>query len=141
MRLLLLDDTPATLSDLHQAAIAAGFDKDREVIDLANIDAARELYKKEEIQVAVIDLHLGDGFEEAGIEFIAELHAAQPECRIIGFSVRYDNQAGVRALVNGASDYVSGRWKTIPWYALMVQRLSLSRELLKQREMEGAHKP
>jgi DNA-binding NarL/FixJ family response regulator len=117
------------LADFRRAALIAAFD-DSEIVCTDSLDKARSLCAAEAFDLAVIDLHLGPSLEETGIAFIGELHKQQPRCRIIGFSVHYDNQGGVRAMVNGASDYISGRWKTIPWFDLLVQTLQMERELI-----------
>src|SRR5260370_30139113 len=104
-----VDERPEQREDIRGAVAAGRLTGEAEYA--ATLEKDQELIQgPQPFDLAVIDIHLGDSLEEAGIEFIRELRARWANCKIIALSNPHDNQAGVRALAYGADDYVSGRW-------------------------------
>jgi DNA-binding response OmpR family regulator len=132
-KLLVLDDTREQRDDMRRAALKAGF-VDESIVEVASLeDARRQL--DEPFDLAVVDIHLGDGLEDAGIDFIKELHKHQPRCKIIAFTTRRENLAGVRALGYGAVDFVSGRWQSVSWTVLLAEKLGIYKALIEAPEL------
>ncbi|GGI28635.1 sigma-54-dependent transcriptional regulator [Pedobacter mendelii] len=72
------------------------------VFEAGSIDQARKFLKKN-IQVAIIDAGLPDG---DGIDFIVEIKKTSPHMEIIVFTGRASINDGIKAIKNGAFDYL-----------------------------------
>jgi DNA-binding response OmpR family regulator len=127
-KLLILDDEEWQREAIAKAALEAGFEKE-DVVTAKSPNDAIELLSHQTFDVAVVDLHLGNWLKEAGVDFIRTLHAAQPQCKIIALTTKLGNDAGVRALANGADDFI-GRWSTIDYQDLLVEKLEIYKALV-----------
>ena len=99
-RVLIVDDEPPIRRFLRTSLSAQGY----QVFEAEDGSSARDVLRKDAVDVLVLDLGLpgADGFEI--IKSIRESHSALP---IIVLSSRSDEAGKVRALDLGADDYVT----------------------------------
>ena len=100
-RVLILDDHPAiryalfeTLSSQPDLVISA---------QCASADEAFDAVAKEEPDVAVVDIALGDAH---GLDLVQRLHALYPDVRVVVFSMYDEAIYAERALRAGAMGYL-----------------------------------
>lgn len=74
-----------------------------EVTTTVSVAAAKQAIKKQDFQIALVDLGLPDG---SGVDVIAKLNQACPHCIIIVSSIFDDDQHLFSALRAGAKGYV-----------------------------------
>ncbi len=133
-RLLILDNTPRQLEVIRDLALGVGFAPDDIVIAETSEDAERRLravaeQREAPFQIAVVDIHLGDGLEDAGVQFIPTLLNSQHGCKVIALTMGCPDSDGVRAIAHGAADFISARWG-LPWYELLERKLSIFKALV-----------
>jgi CheY-like chemotaxis protein len=126
-RLLILDDTPEQQEQLVNAGRDAGFSANDIVVAGNTVEAATLIGQP--IDVAIVDLHLGGEFDDASLAFIKRLRTIFPKCWIIGFTTQLDNTVGALSIAYGANDFISGKWRTVPYFGLLVEKLSIFRAL------------
>lgn len=125
VRLLVISDAPDQRRDVVNAASEAGFDRDQ--IQVVQSWDEAETALREPFDLAVIDL----GFEywgrskDAGIQLIRSLHDLQPDCVILALTSQRGAEFGLRAMEEGAREFIYTEWKYISWYELLVERLRL----------------
>lgn len=132
-RLLVFDDEKFQQEGIREAALEAGFGADSIVV-LGRLEDADALLDTP-FEIAVVDINLGVGLDEAGIDFIKDLHTRQPNCKILAFSTKRDNLSGIRAMASGAVDYVSGRWRSISWRTLLTEKLGIYKALIEGTDL------
>jgi ActR/RegA family two-component response regulator len=122
--LLVVDDDPKQLAKIVRAAREAGFE---EIVQASNHYEAETKLVNETFQIAVVDLVLSDSdfSPEDGLELVQMIRNAQPECRVIVLTTKLDTDAGIRAMVAGAHDFISSKWLAVNWEELLVQKLKL----------------
>jgi DNA-binding NarL/FixJ family response regulator len=100
-RVLIVDDLPEALAMLEHAVRLAF-----ESVHCAQADgvaAAKRRIQAETFDLALVDLHLGDG---QGVEVIAALAERQPACTVVVASIFDDDDHLFRALQAGAQGYL-----------------------------------
>jgi DNA-binding NarL/FixJ family response regulator len=99
IRVLVVDDHPIVLNGLSALVESDG--------DLALVAAVRSVAEAravaDEPDVALVDLHLGDG---DGISLGAELKKRWPRLRVVVFTMHADDQFVVRSLGSGLDGYL-----------------------------------
>jgi DNA-binding response OmpR family regulator len=132
-KLLIVDDEERQRVDICKAAREAGFEKSDWTIATSPTEAI-ELLPGQTFDLAVVDLHYGHMLEDAGVDLIRRVRAAQPRCKIIALTTKHkSNDHGVRALANGADDYI-GRWFGISYQDLLAEKLSIYKALVEGKD-------
>src|SRR5262249_61292743 len=101
LRVLIVEDHELTRRGLVELLRDDGIEIAGEAGSLA---VARALAPRLEFDVAVVDVHLGDG---DAFELVAELRAARPGARVVMLSASDDADDVFRALRAGADGYVT----------------------------------
>lgn len=73
------------------------------VFEAENLKRARDIYQNNPIEVCIVDVGLPDG---NGIDFLTELKSNLPDSELIVFTNTGSIMDGVRAIKNGAFDYL-----------------------------------
>lgn len=101
MKILIIDDHAVVREGLQRLFVAHF---DALVLEAANIDEGLAAYMRERPDIVVLDLNLeGAG----GLELLRRMLAADPNARVIVFSMHHEPIYAVRALRAGARGYVS----------------------------------
>ena len=141
-KLLIVDNEPPQLAKFLRAAKEAGF-QDEEIVSTDGAGEAAAKLMTETFDVALVDLVLAstdptsEDVDDA-LELIRQIRRYQPECRVIALTRSNNNEAGIRAMTAGASDFVCTRWEYINGEELLVQRLRLWRGVVADRDMAMA---
>lgn len=99
--IVLIDDHPAIREAL---AVRLGQEPDLAVCEaVGTLADARRALERHQPDLMLLDLSLPDGH---GLEFIKDIHAANPAVRIIVFSMHDENLYGERTLRAGAQGYL-----------------------------------
>ena len=135
-KILVLDDEKNLLKVIKMRLEANGY----EVAAALQAEAAVEIAKKEEIDLALVDLKL---VGKNGIEVMGELHQISPEMPIIILTAYGTIKSAVDAMKRGAYSYVT---KPFDYRDLLLQikngleKSRLSKEVLRLRTMiEGKY--
>lgn len=96
---LVVDDDANVLKALSRMELGAQFG----LRPCSTTAEARELLAHKEIEVALIDQHLGHG-EPQGLDFLAELRERDPDCFRIIFTGAADLEFAVKAINHGLID-------------------------------------
>ncbi len=100
VRYLIVEDEPAVASFLAEVAGSLG----GQVHSATTLRQAREVVETYRVDIALVDLRLPDG---DGIELIPFIKAHMPEAIIIVITSVFDPQTIVRAIKEGASEYIT----------------------------------
>ncbi len=135
-KILVLDDEKNLLKVIKMRLEANGY----QAATALRAEAAVEIAKKEEIDLALLDLKLA---EKNGIEVMEELHEISPEMPIIILTAYGTIKSAVEAMKRGAYSYLT---KPFDYRDLLLQikngleKSRLSREVLRLRNMvEGRY--
>jgi two-component system response regulator GlrR len=135
-KILVLDDEKNLLKVIKMRLEANGY----QAATALRAEAAVEIAKKEEIDLALVDLKLA---EKNGIEVMEELHQISPEMPIIILTAYGTIKSAVEAMKRGAYSYLT---KPFDYRDLLLQinngleRSRLSKEVLRLRNMvEGRY--
>ncbi len=123
---LILDDSLTVRMDLAELFEASGF----RPIPCATVDAARAVLQREQVVVAVLDVHLPDG---NGVDFLHELRESDggAEIVVLMLSSASEVQDRLRGLQTGADEYIGK-----PYDAGYV--VAKTRELLRARASKSS---
>lgn len=102
-QVLIVDDLQEALDMLEQAVREAFADEHLAIVRADSVAAARWQITRQAFQLALVDLHLGDGH---GTDVIAELSARQPGCMAVVATIFDDDDHLFRALQAGAQGYL-----------------------------------
>lgn len=141
-RLLIVDNEPRQLAMIERVAKGVGF-QDAEIVGVASA-ADVESHLTHSFEIAVVDLVLspaedGADYPEDGLSLISSIHRVQPQCVIIALTRSQDPDAGVRAFIAGARDFVCLRWNFINGEQLLAQRLRLWRGVVLGQDKALVH--
>lgn len=100
---LIVDDLHEALDMLEQAVREAFADERLAIVRADSVAAARLKITQQAFQLALVDLHLGDGH---GAEVIADLSGRQPGCMAVVATIFDDDDHLFRALQAGAQGYL-----------------------------------
>lgn len=100
-RVLIVDDLPEALAMLEHAVRLAFETVSCVLAD--SVAAARACIEAETFDIALVDLHLGDG---QGVDVIAALAERQPACTVVVATIFDDDDHLFRALQAGAQGYL-----------------------------------
>lgn len=112
-RILLVED-----DELHSAMVAGALEKNGyEVCSAESCRTAIACMQAETFAVALLDIRLPDG---DGFELLASLRDYQPECHAVMMTGEASIESAVRAMKEGAFDYLAKPFRT----ELMLMKLS-----------------
>ncbi len=129
-RILIIDDEKDIRTLLARVIALEGY----EVLQAETATKGLKLLKKEEvIHTVICDVKLPDGY---GVDLVPEIKNLQPLCEVILLTAFGKIEDGVRAIKNGAFDYISkgdDNHKIIPLLAKATEKAKLQ---FKVRELE-----
>jgi DNA-binding response OmpR family regulator len=140
MFLVFLDDDIRQLRQMKLCAAKAGFDDD-DVAVASNESELALAIKERDPSIVVVDLHLGEGKEDAGIDVIRRLHMEHSTCVIIAFTTKRPESDCVRAMHVGARDFICTRQYTStsskhsadPWQEVLADSLKFYKSMIESR--------
>ncbi|HSC38598.1 MAG TPA: sigma-54 dependent transcriptional regulator, partial [Chitinophagaceae bacterium] len=124
---ILIVDDEAKLRGLFLRVISL---EDYRVFEAADLKSAAKLMKKEEIDVIVCDVNLPDG---NGIDFTGHIREKWPYVEIILLTAHGNITDGVRAIKNGAFDYIvkgDDNDKLLPLIGHAIEKSRLQKRVL-----------
>lgn len=130
-KLLIIDDDEKQRESISEAALDAGFTKDKLLFAESETEANQQI-EDHEVQLAIVDIMLTPERKEEGLRVIRRLRSKQPLCRVIALTTKVGNESGIRALKAGAHDFVSARWPFINWRVLLTQRIALWKGVIEE---------
>ena len=120
-QVLLVDDLPEALAML-EAAVRQAFDE----VDCTRADSVSQAYSATQacrFDLALVDLHLGDGHGHDVIRMLAQV---QPSCVVVVASIYDDDDNLFRALQAGAQGYLLKYQNTV-WLVHQLQGIAQGR--------------
>ena len=129
--ILLIDDEAKPRSLLGRIILQEGY----QVFEAADIKSAAKLLTREDIDVAICDVKLPDG---NGIDFTGNIRAKWPDVEVILLTAYGNITDGVRAIKNGALNYMikgDDNDKLIPLLAHATEKSRLQKKV-KQLEQQ-----
>lgn len=119
--ILVIDDEQALRKLLSRLISLEGYN----VLQAGSLEEARKILHKEAIPVILCDVRLPDG---NGVDFTKEIVAKYPGAQIILMTAYGDIEDGVRAMKNGAFDYIvkaNDNGKIIPLLSQAIERAAI----------------
>jgi two-component system, NarL family, invasion response regulator UvrY len=101
VKILIIDDHPIVRTGLRRLLAA---EPEAELCEAASGKEALSAFRRQRLDLVILDLNLPD---VGGLEIIARLKVADPDARILVFSMHEDRIHVTRALQAGAAGYVS----------------------------------
>ncbi|MEO6915094.1 MAG: sigma-54 dependent transcriptional regulator [Chitinophagaceae bacterium] len=98
-KILIVDDEEQLRKLLNRVIALEGYD----VIEAANIKAAKSILSTRQPELVLCDVKLPDG---NGVDFVKFIRYAYPQCEVILITAYGNISDGVRAIKNGAFDYI-----------------------------------
>lgn len=118
-QILIVDDDRATTQWLQTVLAAEGYS-----CDVAhNTEDAEALLRQKPVQLALIDIYLG---EKNGLDFVPRIHAVHPDCDCVMMTAQASVETVTRSVVEGAVEYL-GKPLLIDELLKLVHRLESRR--------------
>ena len=100
-RIMVVEDEQLMRSIIVQLLRSEGYD----VIEGNSADSALQVFEREKIDLAILDLNLGEG--GSGLELLGKIHDLDPEVMGIIVTAYASIESAVEALRKGAYDYIT----------------------------------
>ncbi len=99
LRVLVVDDDESICRWLKAVLTAEGYD----CRTARSIEEAEPLFRERPIDLALLDIYLGQG---NGLEFLEKLKTLQPECKCVVMTARASVETAARSVAGGALEYL-----------------------------------
>lgn len=120
IKILVVDDEPQIRSLLSRIIALEGY----EVSEADSLKMAGRQLAVQHPDIVLCDVFLPDG---NGVDFVAKIKAAEPQCEVIMLTAAGSIADGVRAIKNGAFDYLTkgdDNHRIIPLLALAAEKVA-----------------
>jgi two-component system, NtrC family, response regulator len=132
--ILLVDDEEKLRKLLHRIISLEGY----KVFDVATLQEARQVLKREAVEILLCDVKLPDG---NGVDFTKEVKEKLPDTEIILLTAYGNIPDGVQAIKNGAFDYLvkgDDNDKIIPLLTRAAEHASLRKKVtMLEKQLSG----
>jgi DNA-binding NtrC family response regulator len=136
-KILVVDDEPYLRSDLKRATEKAG----REVVEANNKNQALKLIEENDFDTVVTDLIMERSDEEQGLDVLVAAKRKDALTQVIVVTQYPTAERGVKAMVEGAFDYIERSMPGVNYLKLLSAKvdLALSYREAKQEESCEQH--
>jgi DNA-binding NtrC family response regulator len=136
-RILVVDDNKNALSALKML-LQLEFET---VVTLANPNSILETLKKEDFDIVLLDMNFSAGINTGneGLYWLSEIRKTTPTTEVVMITAYGDVELAIKALKNGAADFVLKPWENEKLLATLnaafkLRRSNVQVEALQQRE-------
>lgn len=135
--IIIIDDNAAILTALR-ICLAGVFEK---VVTLNNPDTIVSLLEKERADALLMDMNFTQGVSsgQEGMMWLTAIHRRFPDVPIVLITAYADIKLAVRALKNGASDFVTKPWDNDELIRILKDAVDKSRKMVTLEQLEADH--
>lgn len=136
-KLVVIDDNPAILTALR-ICLTGVFEK---VVTQSNPEGIVSLLEKEKVDAVLMDMNFSQGVSsgQEGMMWLTAIHRRFPDLPIVLITAYADLKLAVRALKNGASDFVTKPWDNDELVGVLKDAVDKSREMVPLEQLEADH--
>ena len=134
---LVIDDNEAILTALKYC-LAGTFEK---VMTLTSPETVITLLAQEEVDIILLDMNfsLGVNSGQEGIMWLSAIHRKFPDIPIVLMTAYADVKLAVRALKNGAADFVTKPWDNDELIRVLKDAIDKAGEVVPLDQLETEH--
>ena len=135
--LLVVDDNPAILTAV-KISMQTVFAR---IITLSRPEAVLATLQTEHVDVMLLDMNfsLGTNTGQEGMMWLTAFHRRHPALPVVLMTAYADVQLAVRAMKNGAVDFVTKPWDNDELIRTLKDAVDAGREILPLEELEKEH--
>lgn len=135
--ILVIDDNPAILTAV-KICLAGVFER---VLTLSKPDTVLTVLQQEHIDVILLDMNfsLGVNSGQEGMLWLTTIHRKHTDIPIVLITAYADVQLAVRALKNGAVDFVTKPWDNDDLIRVLKDAIDKGKEVVPLDQLEKEH--
>ena len=136
-KLIVIDDNPAILTAV-KICMAGVFER---IVTMSKPDGILVQLEKERADAILMDMNftLGVNTGQEGLMWLTAIHRRFPDIPIVLITAYGDVKLAVRALKNGASDFVTKPWDNDDLIRILKDAVDKSRRVMTLEQMEAEH--
>ncbi len=135
--LLIIDDNPAILT-AAKICLAGTFGR---IVTLSSPDKALHMIAEEQPQAILLDMNFSMGVSsgQEGMMWLTAIHRRFPDTPIVLITAYADVKLAVRALKNGAADFVTKPWDNDELIRILKDAIDKAGEVVPLEQLEAEH--
>ena len=136
-KLIVIDDNPAILTAV-KICLTGHFEK---IVTLSNPDGIIAMLEREKTDAILMDMNFTQGVNsgQEGMMWLTAIHRRFPDMPIVLITAYSDVKLAVRALKNGASDFITKPWDNDELIRILKDAVDKSRQMMTLEQMETEH--
>ena len=136
-KIIVIDDNPAILTAV-KICLADVFER---VVTMNKPEGIIERLQQERVDVILMDMNfsLGVNTGQEGLMWLTAIHRRFPDVPIVLITAYGDVRLAVRALKNGASDFVTKPWDNDDLIRILKDAVDKSRQVMTLEQVETEH--
>lgn len=136
-KLIVIDDNTSILTAV-KICLTGQFEK---IVTLSNPDGVIAMLEKERADAILMDMNFTQGVStgQEGMMWLTAIHRRFPDIPIVLITAYSDVKLAVRALKNGASDFVTKPWDNDELIRILKDAVDKSRQIITLEQMETEH--
>lgn len=136
-KLIVIDDNPAILTAV-KICMAGVFER---IVTMSKPDGILVQLEKERADAILMDMNftLGVNTGQEGLMWLTAIHRRFPDIPIVLITAYGDVKLAVRALKNGASDFVTKPWDNDDLIRILKDAVDKSRRVMTLEQVEAEH--
>lgn len=136
-KIIVIDDNPAILTAV-KICLTGVFEK---IVTMSNPEGILLQLEKEKVDALLMDMNFSIGVNtgQEGMMWLSTIHRRFPDIPIVLITAYADVKLAVRALKNGASDFITKPWDNDELIRVLKDAVDRSHEVVTLEQMEAEH--